>query len=400
MSKKKSIAVIGGGASALSFASFIDTEKYDVTIYEKNSALGRKFLVAGSGGFNLTHSESMDGFSLRYTPHSFIKPFLEQFTNTDFRNWLQKLGIETYIGTSKRVFPIKGIKPIQVLQAIEKHVKTKNILFLFDHNWLGFENDQLKFSNNNYNILIKPDITVFALGGGSWKITGSEGEWLNYFKDKNVLTENFEASNGAFKIEWKKEIIKQIEGKIIKNASFSCDTKHHKGEAVLTTFGIEGSGIYALSNEVRQQLKLNGSAKIYIDFKPQLTKAEIKERIEQHLNLSMKEVLDKKLNINETQILLLKNFTSRQEYHDAEVLSSLIKAYPLTISDLTPIDEAISTVGGISLDSVTDELELKKMPNHYSLGEMLNWDAPTGGYLLQACFSMGYVVALNLNSKS
>lgn len=394
---KKSIAIIGGGASALSFASFIDTNQYDVTIYEKNTALGRKFLVAGSGGFNLTHSEAIENFCLRYTPSEFISPFIQQFTNTDFRTWLQSIGIETYIGTSKRVFPKKGIKPIQVLQAIETNLEKKNITIAYEHTWLGFENEGLRFAKKEGEVLVNADYRVFALGGSSWKVTGSEGEWPTYFKNKQIDTLPFQSSNGAFEVQWNNELLKQIEGTVIKNATFSCGNKQHKGEAVITTFGIEGSGVYSLSPIIRTQLTQFGKAELIIDFKPDLTQQEIKYRLENNLQDSVKDILEKKINLNATHTLLLKELTTKEQYHSADYLSQLIKHYPVTITSLTPIDEAISTVGGISLDTVNKYLELKQLPQHYCLGEMLNWDAPTGGYLLQACFSMGYAVADRLN---
>lgn len=294
MNLKKSIAVIGGGASALSFASFIDTSKFDVTIYEQNNALGRKFLVAGSGGFNLTHSENIEDFCLRYTPHEFVSPFIKQFSNLDFRAWLKHIGIETYVGTSKRVFPAKGIKPIQVLKAIEDVLNKNNIHVAYEHKWMGFENEDLLFQNKHNVVRIKADIIVFALGGSSWSVTGSNDNWLQHFKNKNVETLPIQASNGALGVNWDHLLIKQIEGSAIKNALFSCGDKTHKGEIVITKFGLEGSGIYALSPEIRKQLNQNGTAKLYIDFKPDLTEDAIQKRLEENSKLSIKDVLEKK----------------------------------------------------------------------------------------------------------
>lgn len=397
MNCKKSIAVIGGGASALSFASFIDTSKFGVTIYEQNNALGRKFLVAGSGGFNLTHSENIEEFCLRYTPHEFISPFIKQFSNSDFRTWLKHIGIETYVGTSKRVFPVKAIKPIHVLKAIEDVLNKNNIQVAYEHKWMGFENDSLRFQNKNNVVRIKADIVIFALGGSSWSVTGSNENWLQHFKNKNVETLPFQASNGAVGVNWDPLLMKQIEGRAIKNALFSCGDKTNKGEIVITKFGLEGSGIYPLSPEIRKQLNQNGNAKLQIDFKPDLTKQTIQHRFEENSKLSTKDVLEKKINLSSVHTTLLKAVTTKEQYHSPEFLSQLIKEYPIQINALTPIDEAISTVGGISLNAVNQTLELKQLPNYYCLGEMLDWDAPTGGYLLQACFSMGFVLAKQLN---
>ena len=379
------------------FACSIDTGKYDVTLYEKNKTLGRKFLVAGDGGLNLTHSENSDQFSKRYTPFDFLLPSLNHFSNIDFINWLESIGIQTFVGTSKRVFPKKGIKPIDVLNAIIAKITDNNVKIKTEYTWLGFKNKDLVFDNLGTKQLINSDITVFALGGASWKITGSVGDWSNYFSEKDIIINPFYPSNCAYRVNWGESILKSISGKPLKNCSFTCNEKAIKGEAVITDFGIEGSGIYPLSPELRAQLITNKLAKLYIDFKPDLSQAEILKRFESNFNLATKDVLLKKINLTDTQISLLKNSTTKEEYLNAQFVSSLIKSFPLELTDFAPIDEAISTVGGISLNEINETLELNKLPNHYCLGEMLNFDVPTGGYLLQACFSMGKFLADNLN---
>lgn len=397
---KKNIAIIGGGASALMLACSLDASKYTVSIYEKNAALGRKFLVAGKGGFNLTHSENIEQFTERYHPKQFIKPFLKHFSNADFRDWLKSIGIETYVGTSKRVFPVKGIKPIEVLNAIESVLKKNNVSIHYNHEWKGWKNNDLIFSHDNDTKIIKPDYVIFALGGASWKVTGSVGNWTPYFKEKEIHINTFYPSNCAYKINWNQELIKHISGQALKNCEFYGSNMHKKGEAVLTDFGIEGSGIYGLSKEIREQLIHQKRAELFIDFKPELSLQEIQNRFEHRGKLSVKDFLEKKLNLSITQIQLLKHKTTKEEYNQPEIISQLIKKFPLILTDFAPLDDAISTVGGIALEEVNDTLELKKLPNHYCMGEMLDWDAPTGGYLLQACFSMGKFVADKLNVKS
>jgi predicted flavoprotein YhiN len=417
---KKKIAIIGGGASALMLACSLDENKFNISIYEKNAALGRKFLVAGKGGFNLTHSEDVTQFAERYHPQKFIEPFIEHFSNTDFTNWLTSIGIETYVGSSKRVFPKKGIKPIEVLKAIESQLQKNKVSIFYNHTWQGWDNEELLFSCNNELIKTTPDIVVFALGGASWKVTGSDGSWASYFNKKGIQIKKFYPSNCAYKINWNSVFIKMHQGNALKNCEFICGNISRKGEAVITEFGIEGSGIYPLSGEIRKQLirpkishpelvsgshemlkqvQHDGVAKLYIDFKPDLSLEEIKKRLENKGNLSTKNVLEKKIKLTSTQVELLKLASSKQEYNDAHFLSQLIKSYPLHIVDFAPIDDAISTVGGISLEEVNENLELKKLPKHYVIGEMLDWDAPTGGYLLQACFSMGKFLADKLNVK-
>lgn len=415
---KKNITIIGGGASALMLACSLDSRKYSVSIYEKNAALGRKFLVAGKGGFNLTHSENLEQFTERYHPKNVIEPFLKHFSNTDFRAWLKSIGIETYVGTSKRVFPVKGIKPIEVLKAIELQLQRNQVSIHYNHEWKGWENDELIFLNNNENKSIKPDLTVFALGGASWKVTGSDGNWSSHFSEKGIQVDDFYPSNCAYQVNWDASFIKTHQGQPLKNCEFICGNLKRKGEAIITKFGIEGSGIYPLSPEIRKQLMSNTqghpeldsgyqkmlnqfqhdkSAKLFIDFKPELNLQEVQSRLENKGKFSIKDVLEKKINLSSTQVELLKLASTKEEYNDAAFLSKLIKSYPITIIGFAPIDEAISTVGGISLDEINENLELKKLPNHYCLGEMLDWDAPTGGYLLQACFSMGKYLADKLN---
>ena len=397
MVHKKHIAIIGGGPASLMLACSLDKNKYTISIYEKNAALGRKFLVAGKGGFNVTHSEERDAFTNRYHPKEFIAPFFNQFTNTDFRNWLASIGIDTYVGTSKRVFPKKGIKPIEVLQAIEKKLLHNQVNIHYNHTWKGWHQNELIFEHKQTTVNVTADITVFALGGGSWKVTGSDGNWLHYFTEKHIETRPFVPSNCAYHIKWDNDVLQLIEGHALKNCEFTCGSISKKGEAVLTQFGIEGSGIYALSKPIREQLLANKTASITIDFKPELSETQIQQRLEDHTHLSIKEILEKKLNLTNTHIQLLKFVTTKEQYHSPHYLSKLIKAYPLNLTNFAPIDNAISTVGGIALTEVNEYLALKKLPHHYCIGEMLDWDAPTGGYLLQACFSMGYSLALHLN---
>ena len=205
---KKSITIIGGGPSALMLAAQLNEQKFDITIYERNAAVGRKFLVAGDGGFNLTHSEEIEPFISRYMPASFFEKVISSFNSRDLRKWLNTIGIETYIGSSKRVFPLKGTKPIDVLNAILNVLEKKNVQIKTQHIWKGWKNDELIFERNSTSeskqINVKSDIVVFALGGASWKVTGSDGTWSSIFADQGIEIIPFQASNCAFEIKWKK----------------------------------------------------------------------------------------------------------------------------------------------------------------------------------------------------
>ena len=392
---KKTISIIGGGPSSLLLAAFIDLKKFNVTIFEKNKTAGRKFLVAGKGGFNLTYSEPILDFIKHYTPSSLLKEPLLNFTNTDFRDWLKSIGIPTFIGSSKRVYPEKGIKPITVLNTILDHLKEKGITFKYKQTFSGWDPKNNPIINSK---TIPSDYTIFSLGGGSWKITGSNGKWVDTFKKKGIETLPFEASNCVCKINWNLEFIKNNEGNPLKNITISCSDKTQKGEAVITKFGLEGNAIYGLSPQIRKQLKSQKKAIIYIDFKPTLTLEDITSKIINSTFKNTTQILKKELKLSNSQINLLKIYLSKKTYLETTLLSKNIKNFKLEITDLGVLDEAISTVGGIDLKAIDNHFQLHKISNQYCIGEMLDWDAPTGGYLLQACASSGVFLARHLNT--
>ncbi|WP_275316396.1 NAD(P)/FAD-dependent oxidoreductase [Tenacibaculum bernardetii] len=393
---KKSIAIIGGGPSALFAAAFLDTNKFDVTIYEKKKSLGRKFLVAGDGGFNLSHGESIDKMIARYTPTSFLKNALLNFTNDDLRNWLLSIAIPTFVGSSNRIYPEKGIKPITVLTNIKQFLSDKNIQFVYNYEWKGWnDKSELIFNDNK---IITPDYTIFSLGGASWKITGSEGNWIDNFKEKDINTPPFLPANCAYYINWKSDFISKNEGQPLKNIALSCLDKKQKGELVITKSGLEGNAIYALSPQIQSQLSANIKPVIYLDLKPMLTFTEVVKKIKgSHLRTT--DILKKILKLSAPQIALLKTVLTKEEYINKNRIAEKVKNLPLIIEAAAPLNEAISTTGGIALSEVNENFELKKLKNSYCIGEMLDWNAPTGGYLLQACFSMGISIAKHLNEK-
>jgi uncharacterized flavoprotein (TIGR03862 family) len=391
---KKTISIIGGGASAFLLAAFLDTSKFDVTIYEKNKTTGRKFLVAGKGGFNITHSEPIEQLLKRYTPSNFLEEALLNFTNTDFRNWLNQIGIPTYVGSSKRIYPEEGIKPIEVLNAILTSLKEKGITITYEHTFTDWDNNNNPIINNKS---IQTDYTVFSLGGGSWKITGSDGNWRNTFAKKGINTTPFSASNCAYQVHWKSDFINKNEGSPLKNIAISCGGTTQKGEAVITKFGLEGNAIYGLSPQIREELNSNSKATIFIDFKPSLTLENVLSKINLSTQKNTTATLKKALKLSSAQIDLLKTTLSKELYLNSDSLAKSIKNFPLEITNTATLDEAISTVGGIELNAITKNFELKNVPNQFCIGEMINWDAPTGGYLLQACASIGVFVAKHLN---
>ena len=395
---KKTISIIGGGPAALLLAALLDCEKFKVTIYEKNKTLGRKFLVSGKGGFNLTHSERIDELVNRYTPPHFLEEALRNFDNQDLRNWLKSIGIPTYVGSSKRVYPEKGIKPIAVLNAFLAILDRQNVLVKYNHTWTGWANSGALIINKS--IEIESDYTVFALGGGSWKITGSDGLWIDLFKAKDIATTPFQASNCAYQVNWPDDFIAEHAGNPLKNITISCLNKIQKGEAVITRFGLEGNAIYALSPQIRQELTSEHKATIYLDLKPSLGHQDILNKIENSNYKKTSETLQKELKLSLAQIGLLKKYLSKETYLNPDLLAKNIKKLSIEITGSAMLNEAISTTGGVALNAIDENFQIKKMKNHYCIGEMLDWDTPTGGYLLQACFSMGAQLAKHLNSVS
>tara|TARA_B110000046_G_scaffold185661_1_gene228410 strand:- start:3721 stop:4908 length:1188 start_codon:yes stop_codon:yes gene_type:complete len=394
---KKQIAIIGGGPSAFLLAAFLDSEKFTITIYEKNKTTGRKFLVAGKGGFNLTHSEPIEQLIKRYTANDLLNKSLHHFTNTDFRDWLERIGIPTYIGSSKRVYPKEGIKPIEVLSAILKHLKEKGVIIKYEHTFSDWDENNNPIINNKS---IQTNYSVFSLGGGSWKITGSDGNWLDTFSKKGVKIKPFQASNCGYQIDWKPNFIQKHEGTPLKNIAVSCNNSNQKGEAVITTFGLEGNAIYGLSPQIRKQLYTNSSATIFIDFKPSLSLENVLSKMTESIYKNTTQILKKELKLSAAQIDLFKIYLSKASYLNKATLAENIKRFPLEIINTASIDESISTVGGIDLNAISESFELKEISNQFCIGEMLDWDAPTGGYLLQACASMSVYLANHLNENN
>lgn len=394
--KRKTISVIGGGPSALLLAAFIDSNQYDLTVYEMNKTPGRKFLVAGDGGFNLSHGSDTAQMIKQYEPAGFMDGYLSAFSNLDLRQWLESIGIKTFVGSSNRIYPLAGIKPVQVLNAILELIDKKGIKINTSHKWIGWnEKNELLFDNK---LPVKSDMTVFALGGASWKVTGSNGQWLGVFAEKQIPVLPFRASNCGFKLNWSEEFIKACEGKPLKNISLSAAGKTVKGELVVTSAGLEGNAIYALSTVIQDELLKNGMAVISIDFKPMWSLSEVISKLNEESKGNIQERLQKSLNIGASAIKLLKSVLSKTEYTNPETLAAAVKQLPLQITGSSDIDEAISSTGGIDLEAIDKHFQLKHLPGHFCIGEMLNWNAPTGGYLLQACFSMGVALARYLNS--
>ena len=372
---KKSVSIIGGGPAALILAALLDCEKFKVTVYEKNKTLGRKFLVAGKGGFNLTHSEPIGELIARYTPPYFLEKALLDFDNDDFRNWIDSIGIPTYIGSSKRVYPESGIKPITVLNAILNVLDKQGVAIQYQHTWTGWTStDALVF---NGDTAIKSNYTIFAMGGGSWKVTGSDGSWLDLFERESIPIVPFQSSNCAYRVNWPEDFIIEHEGSPLKNIAISCLNKKQKGEAVITRFGLEGNAIYALSPQIREELERQQKATVFLDMKPTLRYEDLLEKIRKSTFKKTSETLQKEVKLSPAQIGLLKKYLSKETYLNSELLAKNIKNLSIEITGTGILNDAISTTGGIQLHAVDENFQLKNKKNNYCIGEMLDWDAPT-----------------------
>ena len=376
-------------------AAQLDTDKYQVTIYDKKKAVGRKFLVAGEGGLNLTFNAPLDELINQYHPNDFIAPILQQFTNEDLRNWFKSLEIHTFLGSSNRVFPAKELKPIDVLNKITEHLTAKNVQFKLDTQWIGWNTKGHLCFNDSEDI--ESDITVFALGGASWKVTGSDGSWCGAFMERGINVLPFRAANCAFHIDWDNNFIHTHAGKPLKNIALKYKKQSSKGELVVSEFGLEGNALYALSRSLQDELLTKKSVCLKLDLKPTMTVSQIKAKYKKSKLTKVTDILKEDLSLDRTAVALIKQYSDKETFMDIDQLAKIIKAVPITLTAADDIDKAISTLGGIALDEVDTNFQLNKMPNTYAIGEMLDWYAPTGGYLLQGCFSMGFSLAENLN---
>lgn len=387
----KKIVIIGGGAAGLIAAEQLSAT-CQVHIYEKGKTIGRKFLVAGNGGFNLTNAALDKDLYSKYTQHPILQQALQRFDSQAMRLWLEALGIPTFVGSSGRVFPEKGIKPIQVLQKIKANLIAKGVQIHCNHEFIGFNTAQEPIiKHQEKNILLEADAYIFALGGASWSVTGSNQKWLDYFEQIDVLTKKFEASNCGLDVNWKTDFKEKYAGTPLKNIQLSVGTKVVKGEALISDYGLEGNAIYPIVPLVRSALKTEKLVHISLDFKPNNSHQSLLNKIKGK-RLKTKNYIYE-FNLNKTQLALIKAFTTKEEYLAPERFVESIKHLNIPVQALRPIEEAISTVGGISLEALNADFSLKTQANLFAIGEMLDWDAPTGGFLLQGCFSTASLCA-------
>ena len=383
------IIIIGAGPAGLMAAQRLAEAGKDVVIYEQNKAAARKFLVAGHGGFNLTHSEPIADFVLKYDKPK-IQQIVQAFDNENTIQWLKSIGIDTYVGSSGKIFPIKSIKPIQVLQAWLDKLKSLGVQIYFEHKFIDFEKDKVVIHHKNKCIEQPFAKLILALGGGSWQKTGSDAKWIPILANKGIQINSLAAANSGYNTTLS---FSEFEGQVLKNIEVNFKDIKKKGEIVFTQYGIEGSPIYYLNRFTRAY---DFPQTIYIDLKSNLEEETILAALQTSNKTS--DILKNKLKLNKTGLALLKKL-DKETYTNPVLLAKAVKSYPIQVESFRPIDEVISTAGGIFLDELTDSLSHQEYVNVHCIGEMLDWEAPTGGYLLQACFSMGDWVAKKISEK-
>lgn len=386
---------MGGGAAGIMTALQLSS-KFNVYLIDQKKTLGRKLLVAGNGGFNLTNNVVQKELLAKYFPVSFLEDSLNNFTAKDLQGFLAELGIETYTGSSNRIFPTEGIKPIEVLNAFIARLEVNGVNVLLNHKVVTLNKDSVTLINaSNKEIDLSFDYCVLALGGASWSKTGSDGKWIELFNGSGIKIVPFDASNCGVNVNWDKSFVENHEGKPLKNIAITVGETKLKGEALITAYGLEGNVIYPIVSELRRQLNSNLRSVIEIDFKPKNTADELLIKIQGVKPQSYV----KAVNLSSHEMALIKQFTTKEEFLNPKLFVSSLKGLKIMVKSLRPIEESISTVGGISLRNLNKDFSLKENPRVFTIGEMVNWDAPTGGFLLQACFSMAYTVASAINSK-
>ncbi|MFM7620765.1 MAG: TIGR03862 family flavoprotein [Alphaproteobacteria bacterium] len=389
MKNIKNIAIIGGGPSGLMGAEIIARAGHRVTIYEAMPTVGRKFLLAGRGGLNLTHSEPLEKFTSRYFESSnWLKPCIEDFDPQKLQNWCEELGQETFIGTSGRVFP-KQMKASPLLRSWLKRLDNLGVNFCLRHSWLGFEGEDLIFSNAEKKIIkVKADATLLALGGASWPHLGSDGSWVEILSKSGVKISKLRPANCGFVCNWSQYLIDKFAGTPLKSIALRHQNFCEKGEIILTKQGIEGGPVYALAPYLRRAIDDNGKALVFLDLRPAMSIATLAQKLQVQGKKSLSNYL-RKAGFPKVVSVLLNELIPKNQLANVnyETLAGYLKNLPITLTATTDIARAISTSGGVDRDSVDDNFMLKAKPKVFVAGEMLNWEAPTGGYLLQGCFS-------------
>jgi uncharacterized flavoprotein (TIGR03862 family) len=393
LSSQKRAAIIGGGPAGLMAAEILSGAGVAVTLYERMPSLGRKFLIAGRGGLNLTHSEVMERFLSRYgeaAPH--LRDAIAAFSPDDLRNFSEALGQPTFIGTTGRVFP-QAMKSSPFLRAWLRRLDANRVVFKLRHRWTGWNNSgALTFAMpDGAEVTDTPDAAILALGGASWPKFGSDGGWVDTLKKEEIEVSPLRPANCGFAIQWTDLFKQRFVGEPLKRIALSHGGETVRGEAVIAHYGLEGGGIYALSRALRESIERSGEARLIIDLRPDMTQKQLAAPLGQPRGKqSLSTFLRKAAALSPPAIGLLQEVTAgKLGAMPAYEMAGLIKAVPLKLTGTAPNDRAISSAGGIAFSEIDAHFMLRKKPGVFVAGEMLDWEAPTGGYLLQGCFATG-----------
>jgi uncharacterized flavoprotein (TIGR03862 family) len=391
------VAVIGAGPAGLMAAEVLSGAGVQVDVYDAMPSAGRKFLLAGRGGLNLTHAEPLDAFAARYgSRRTEIEARLNSFGPQALREWAHGLGIATFVGTSGRVFPA-DMKAAPLLRAWLHRLREAGVRFHMRHRFTGWSAEgALRFTAPQGEIQANANGVVLALGGASWSRLGSDGAWVPLLQSRGVAVAPLLPSNCGFDVRggWSGYFSSRFAGQPFKSVAIRFAGAYQRGEFVATATGVEGSLVYAFSAALRDAIAAQGSATFELDLMPGKSQEQVHaETAHPRGSRSLPAHLKSRLGIDGIKLALLHEVLSKDALNDPARLAAAIKALPLTVAAARPIDEAISTAGGVRFDALDEHLMLRAMPGVFCAGEMLDWEAPTGGYLLTACFSTGRAAA-------
>jgi uncharacterized flavoprotein (TIGR03862 family) len=389
-------AVIGGGPAGLMAAEVLINGGMRVDVYDAMPSPGRKFLMAGKGGLNLTHSEAHDSFLAHYgARRPNIEPPLNGFGPDALREWAHGLGVETFVGSSERVFPT-GMKATPLLRKWLHRLREAGARIHVRHRWLGWlEDGALRFATPYGEHSAQADVVILALGGGSWARLGSDAAWVPLLEQRGIRVVPLQPANCGFDIGWSEHFRSRFAGQPLKSvvASFTDSagvTHRRQGECIITDTGIEGGLVYALSAPLRDEITAKGAAVIHLDLLPGSEPSRVLEEIAHPRGAkSLSTHLQSRLGVKGVKAGLLREAVPKEDFADPARLASALKALPLRLVATRPIDEAISTAGGVAFEALDEHLMIRAVPGVFCAGEMLDWEASTGGYLLTACFASG-----------
>ena len=395
-SQARHAVVIGGGPAGLMAAEILIDAGVSVDLYDAMPSVGRKFLLAGKGGLNLTHAEPATAFQSRYAERRpALQPMLEEFDAAALRDWCGKLGVATFVGSSGRVFPV-DMKAAPLLRAWLHRLRAAGVRFHMRHAWRGWDADgALVFDGPEGTVTCRPDAVVLALGGGSWSRLGSTGAWVPWLGAHGIDVAPLQAANCGFDVGWTAHFSEKFAGHPLKSIDIhwtdGAGVAHSRaGECIISAGGIEGSLVYAISATLRDQITTSGAVTIRLDLAPGKDAGRVLAEVDHPRgSRSLASHLQSRVGLAGVKMGLLRELLDKESFTDPARLAAAIKSLPLTLTAVRPIDEAISSAGGVRFEALDAGLMAQAMPGVFCAGEMLDWEAPTGGYLLTACLGTG-----------